>query len=238
MNIFMWSGPRNLSTALMRSFENRSDTDVWDEPLYAYYLRETNKDHPLKEEIINNNETNINNLIKSISHNLSDNKIFYQKHMTHHILKKTPLDWLSSGINCFLIRDPKDVLLSYIKKNDLIESDDIGFPMQIKLFNIIKDLNLPKIVINADDLSRNPKGILEILCKKLNIKFSEKMLKWSKGSRSSDGVWGKIWYQDVKSSSNFNRLHKKNNVIPSKYKTIYKESLEIYTELNKYRIKV
>ena len=238
MNIFMWSGPRNLSTALMRSFENRSDTQVWDEPLYAYYLKQTNKQHPLKEEIINNYETNINKLIPAISQNLNDKKIFYQKHMTHHILKKTPLNWLTSGTNCFLIRDPKDVLLSYVKKNNIIKSDDIGFLMQIKLFNFIKNGNFPKIVINADDLSKNPKMVLKILCKKLEIKFSEKMLKRPKGPRTSDGIWEKIWYQDVKSSSNFNKLLKKPDVIPLKYKNIYDESLEIYNELNKYRIKI
>ena len=98
MNIFMWSGPRNLSTALMRYFENRDDTTVWDEPLYAYYLNQTKKKHPLNKAIINCYETNISNLIKKISKKKIDKKIFYQKHMTHHILEHTPLNWINSGV--------------------------------------------------------------------------------------------------------------------------------------------
>ena len=238
MNIFMWSGPRNLSTALMRSFENRDDTDVWDEPLYAYYLNETKKNHPLKEKIIDSYETNIDKLIISISKKLNNNKILFQKHMTHHILKKTPLDWITKGINCFLIRDPKDVLLSYAKKNTPIEADDLGFPSQKKLFNLIKNFNLPKIVINADDLSNNPKYILKVLCNKLNIKFDEKMLKWPQGSRDTDGLWSEVWYKNVNSSMQFYKLEKDNTDIPKKYESIYTECLKIYEELNSYRLKI
>ena len=99
MNIYMWSGPRNLSTALMRSFENRDDTEVWDEPFYAYYLKETKKNHPLAKEIIGKYETNVNKIINIATRNNVENKIFYQKHMTHHILDETRLDWINRGIN-------------------------------------------------------------------------------------------------------------------------------------------
>ena len=232
----MWSGPRNLSTALMRSFENRNDTKVWDEPLYAYYLKETKKDHPLNEKIIQTYETNIKKLINSISSINNDKEIFYQKHMTHHILKNTPLDWINGGINCFLIRNPKDVLLSYIEKNNLENSDDIGFPMQLKLFNLVKRFGSNAIVINATDLSTKPKKVLRMLCKNINIAFSEKMLFWPKGKRETDGLWGKIWYKNVQESSNFNELKENNLNIPKKYKKIYEECLEIYNELNSYNL--
>jgi hypothetical protein len=235
MNIYMWSGPRNLSTALMRSFENRFDTNVWDEPLYAYYLKKTKKKHPICKEIISKYETKIGNLIKLIK--ASNNKeIFYQKHMTHHILKETPIDWIQSGINCFLIRDPKDVLNSYIKQNKMTEANDIGFPMQGKIFNLVKNFDLTPIVINADDLSLNPKKVLKILCNKLNIPFMEKMLKWPKGKRISDGIWGEIWYQNVQSSTKFIKLKKNNLPIPKKYKIIYEECMDIYNQLNTYNI--
>ena len=232
----MWSGPRNLSTALMRSFENRDDSVVWDEPLYAYYLKETQKNHPLKEEIINKYEIDILKLIEAISKKNKFNNICYQKHMTHHILENTPLDWVKNGINCFLIRDPKDVLISYIQKNELIDAKDLGFPMQIKLFNLVKKNLSNPIVINADDLSTNPEKILKILCLKLNIKFSKKMLEWPKGKRKSDGIWEKVWYQNVKSSVSFKKLKKNNAEIPSKYKKIYSECFNIYNQLNTYNI--
>ena len=235
MNIYMWSGPRNLSTALMRSFENRDDTYVWDEPLYAYYLNETKKNHPLADDIINSYETDIDKLLIKIIKN-SKNKHCYQKHMTHHILSKTPLDWIINGINCFLIRDPKDVINSYIKKNDLNNSDDIGFPMQIKLFNLIKKLGSNPIVINADDLAKNPREILIKLCKNLKIDFSEKMMEWPRGKRDSDGIWESVWYKNVQSSTNFEILKKNFEEVPNKYNNIYLECKKIYEDLNNYNI--
>ena len=126
--------------------------------------------------------------------------------MTHHILSKTPIDWIKKGVNCFLVRDPKEVILSYIKKNDLNNIDDTGFPMQIKLFNLVRELGIKPIIINADELSSNPKKVLVGLCENLNIPFSKKMLKWPKGKRVTDGIWEKIWYQNVKSSTKFKKL--------------------------------
>ena len=237
MNIFMWSGPRNLSTALMRSFENREDTKVWDEPLYAYYLNETKKDHPMFKEIIETYEININKLTKKIVSTNKDEKIFYQKHMSHHILSQTPINWITKGANVFLIRDPKDVILSYIQKNTLNNSDDIGFPMQRKLFNLIKDRGENPIVVNSDDLSTSPRDVLIKLCSKLKIKFSEKMLTWNKGKRDSDGIWEKVWYKNVQSSTNFEKLKKNDQVIPKVHENIYKECLDVYNELNFYKIK-
>ena len=237
MNIFMWSGPRNLSTALMRSFENRGDTKVWDEPLYAYYLNETKKDHPMFKEIIETYEISINKLTKKIISKNKDEKIFYQKHMSHHILNQTPVNWITEGTNVFLIRDPRDVILSYIQKNTLNNSNDIGFPMQRKIFNLIKNSGENPIVVNADDLSTNPRGVLIKLCSELKIKFSEKMLTCSKGKRDSDGIWEKVWYKNVQSSTNFEKLKKNDQVIPKVHENIYKECLDIYNELNLYKIK-
>ena len=232
----MWSGPRNLSTALMRSFENRRDTIVWDEPLYAYYLKESKKNHPLKNQIIDKYETNINELIKKMTNIDHKKNIFYQKHMTHHILEKTNINWIEKGINCFLIREPKDVLLSYIKKNKINNANDIGYPMQLKLFNILKKKGLKPIVINADNLSSNPKKILTILCRKLDIPFSNKMLSWPKGKRDTDGIWGEIWYNNVKKSTCFRKLEKKKDKIPKNYEEIYNKCLIIYKELSLYDI--
>ena len=232
MNIYMWSGPRNLSTALMRSFENREDTEVWDEPLYAYYLNETKKNHPMKDEIIKNYPTDINKIIKLMSNEPHNNKICYQKHMTHHILEQTPLHWIENGINCFLIRHPKEVIDSYIKKNNLSESSDIGFSGQYRIFQKVKKLNRELIVINANDIYKNPEKLLKLLCGKLNIKYSNKMIKWPLGSRSSDGCWHKVWYDTVKLSTSFEKKINKNINIPSEYLSIYNECLDIYNEIN------
>ena len=234
MNIYMWSGPRNLSTALMRSFENREDTKVWDEPFYAYYLKETKKNHPLANEIINKYETNLDKIIDLVTE--EKDFIYFQKHMSHHIIKKIPINWIAKGINCFLIRHPKEVLLSYIQKNDLIDSNDLGYPAQLRLFNYIKTSNKKILVIDAKDLSEKPEIILKKICKKINIPFSEKMLNWPKGRRDSDGIWEKIWYKNVKSSTSFNKILNKEYEIPKKYNHIYNECLRIYDQLKIYNI--
>ena len=234
MNIYMWSGPRNLSTALMRSFENREDTKVWDEPFYAYYLKETKKNHPLANEIINKYETNLEKIIDLVT--AEKDFIYFQKHMSHHIINKIPINWITKGINCFLIRHPKEVLLSYIQKNDLIDSNDLGYPAQLRLFNYIKTSNKKILVIDAKDLSEKPEIILKKICKKINIPFTEKMLNWPKGNRDSDGIWEKIWYKNVKSSTSFNKILNKEYEIPKKYNHIYNESLKIYDQLKIYNI--
>ena len=234
MNIYMWSGPRNLSTALMRSFENREDTKVWDEPFYAYYLKETKKNHPLANEIINKYETNLEKIIDLVTE--EKDFIYFQKHMSHHIIKKIPINWITKGINCFLIRHPKEVLLSYIQKNDLIDSNDLGYPAQLRLFNYIKTSNKKILVIDAKDLSEKPEIILKKICKKINIPFTEKMLNWPKGRRDSDGIWEKIWYKNVKSSTSFNKILNKEYEIPKKYNHIYNECLRIYDQLKIYNI--
>ena len=160
----------------------------------------------------------------------------YQKHMTHHILDETNLEWINKGLNCFLIRDPAKVIVSYIKKNTLRSIKDVGFE---KLYQIFKLLNSKKpIVINSDYLLENPEKYLKILCKKLNLNFEEKMLNWPKGYRNTDGIWSKVWYQDVISTSTFNTNSKKDYNVPKDFINIYKECQEIYEEINEYSIQI
>ena len=232
----MWSGPRNLSTALMRSFENRKDTYVLDEPFYAYYLKKTGLNHPMKKEIIKYYPVSQNKIIKLITKKPKKEKIFYQKHMTQHIIKNTNLDWITKGYNCFLIRHPAKVINSYIKKNSLYSIDDIGFKNQFKIFNKIKKNNLNFIVINADNILINPNKTIKKLCRELKIRFSKKMLSWPKGKRSSDGIWSKVWYKNVELSNTFSKYKKEKINVPKKYKKIYEESLKYYNEMNQYSI--
>ena len=232
----MWSGPRNLSTALMRSFENRNDTKVIDEPFYAYYLKKTQLDHPMKNEIINYYPTSQKQILKIITSKTHNNEIFYQKHMTHHIIKNTRLDWLNSGYNCFLIRHPAKVINSYIKKNNLLSIDDIGFKKQYEIFNMIKKDKIKYLVVNADTILQDPLKTLKKLCKILKIRFTKKMLSWPKGKRSSDGIWSTVWYKNVELSNTFSKYKKEKYYVPKKYNDIYEESLKYYNEMNQYSI--
>ena len=232
----MWSGPRNLSTALMRSFENRNDTKVIDEPFYAYYLKKTQLDHPMKSEIINYYPTSQIQILKKITPQTQNNQIFYQKHMTHHIIKNTRLDWLNKGYNCFLIRHPAKVINSYIKKNTLISIDDVGFKKQYEIFNKIKKNKINYMVINADTILQDPSKTLKKLCKILEIRFTKKMLSWPAGKRSTDGIWSKVWYKNVELSNTFSKYKKEKYNVPKKYNDIYEESLKYYNEMNQYSI--
>tara|TARA_B100000029_G_scaffold330157_1_gene322459 strand:- start:1359 stop:2054 length:696 start_codon:yes stop_codon:yes gene_type:complete len=231
----MWSGPRNLSTALMRSFENRNDTIVHDEPFYSYYLFKTQLNHPMKNEIIKNYSFKQNEIIKKITKN-PKNKIYYQKHMTHHIIKNTKLTWIKKGYNCFLIRHPSKVINSYIQKNTLRNINDIGFKKQFEIFKKIKKNNSKFTVINADDILINPIISMKKLCKKLNINFSKKMINWPKGKRDTDGIWSKVWYKNVIQSSTFNKFKSEQINVPKRYSKIYDESLKYYEAMNKYSL--
>ena len=232
----MWSGPRNLSTALMRSFENRNDTKVIDEPFYAYYLKKTQLDHPMKSEIINYYPTSQMQILKQITSQTQNNQIFYQKHMTHHIIKNTRLDWLNKGYNCFLIRHPAKVINSYIKKNTLISIDDVGFKKQYEIFNKIKKNKISYMVVNADTILQDPPKAIKKLCKILKIRFTKKMLSWPAGKRSTDGIWSKVWYKNVELSNTFSKYKEENYNVPKKYNDIYEESLKYYNEMNQYSI--
>ena len=232
----MWSGPRNLSTALMRSFENRGDTQIIDEPFYAYYLYKTKLNHPMKKQIINNYPISQSIIIKQLIKKAKNKKIYYQKHMTHHIVKNTRTSWLNKGHNCFLIRHPSKVINSYIKKNTLNNINDIGIKKQFEIFNKIKKNKQQYIVINADSILINPEKTIRNLCKYLNIDFSKKMLKWRKGKRNTDGIWSKVWYKNVEKSTTFSKFKNENLSVPKKYHKIYIESLRYYNKMNQHSI--
>jgi len=236
--IAMWSGPRNVSTALMRSFENRSDCFVSDEPFYSYFLYKTKLEHPLSKEIIKSGLTNYNEIIKYITGPIPSSKnIWYQKHMAHHILEGTNMDWIKNMKNCLLIRHPSDVILSYSKKNEINSIQQLGYLQQIKIYEMLnKEMGISPIIIDAQDLLRKPKKILIEMCKKLKIKFDDKMLSWPSGVRETDGIWGKHWYKQVEASTEFKPYIKTNRIISTKYQSLYDECMQYYNFLYQNRI--
>lgn len=203
--IAMWSGPRNISTAMMRSFENRPDAIVWDEPFYAAYLDMTGLDHPMREAVIADGETEWRKVVDRITGPVPDGtRLFYQKHMTHHMLPEIDRSWLSSVVNCFLIRTPESVLASYAAKRSDVTLRDIGFVEQAELFDAIADeTGTAPPVIDADDVLADPRGMLSALCERCAIPFTDDMLSWPEGRRDSDGVWATHWYGAVERSTGF-----------------------------------
>jgi hypothetical protein len=205
IRIAMWSGPRNISTAMMRSFENRPDTAVVDEPFYAAYLTETGLEHPMRREVLASQPTDWRAVVEMLLGPVPDGRrVFYQKHMTHHMLAGFGRDWIASCRNAFLIRDPVDVLASYIVKRGEVTLADIGFEQQVELFEREFDrLGKAPPVIDAADVLADPRGTLSALCDALGIPFTERMLAWPAGPRTSDGVWAPAWYDAVERSTGF-----------------------------------
>lgn len=236
--IAMWSGPRNISTAMMRSWENRSDTMVIDEPFYAHYLDQTGIDHPAADEIIETYETDWEKVATHLTTPPTDGStIFFQKHMTLHMLEHMGLDWLKQVKSCFLIRTPQEVLTSYIKVRPDITLEDLGFPQQERIFEHVTEvLGQPPIVIDSKDVLLNPRMILSSVCERLGLPFTEEMLSWPAGSRDSDGLWSKHWYASVESSTEFAPYVPKNRPVPDRYLDILAKCEASYTKLAKYKI--
>jgi Sulfotransferase domain len=203
--IAMWSGPRNISTAMMRSFEARGDTAVTDEPFYAAYLHRTGIDHPLRDEVIASQSIDPRDVAAALAGPVPGGKpIWYQKHMTLHLLEGFDRGWMSQALNAFLIRDPPAVLASYASKRTHVTLADLGFIQQREFFEREAErLGAPPPVVDADDIVANPARTLERLCRALGIMFTRSMLGWPRGPRATDGVWAPAWYQSVERSTGF-----------------------------------
>ena len=235
----MWSGPRNISTALMRSWESRSDTFVIDEPFYAHYLSVTNVDHPGRDEIVQSGETDQSVVSKGLISDIDDScSIYFQKHMTHHMIPSVGREWMKDVVNCFLIRDPKDMILSYTKVNSNLSMHLLGLEDQYELFEYVTKINgRAPTVVDSKDILLDPRETLRLLCEKLGVVFTEEMLSWSKGVRDTDGIWAKYWYDNVINSTGFNTYTEKNEVIRDEYLQLYEDCLKIYDKLSKHKIK-
>ncbi len=205
IRIAMWSGPRNISTAMMRSFEARGDCAVTDEPFYAAYLDRTGLDHPMREEIIASQSRDSYEVASTLRGPVPGGKaIWYQKHMTLHMLKEFDRSWFSEVRHAFLIREPLAVLASYAEKRTEVTLEDIGFVQQRELFETVAaQCGTAPPVMDAADILANPERALLVLCNALGIDFTPAMLRWPAGRRASDGVWAPAWYQSVERSTGF-----------------------------------
>jgi len=236
--IAMWSGPRNISTAMMRAWENRSDTVVCDEPLYAHYLRETGIDHPGAEEVIRHHESDWRKVVAGLVGEIPGGKaIYYQKHMAHHLLPMIDRNWLDDVDNCFLIRDPREMLTSLIKNLPHPRIEDTGLPQQIEILEFVrrKSGKMPPVV-DARDVLTDPARMLRLLCAALGVPFADTMLSWPAGRRETDGVWAKHWYEAVERSTGFEPYKRKNDELPAELEPLYRACRECYERLYELRL--
>ena len=240
LRIAMWSGPRNISTAMMRAWENRDDCTVSDEPLYAAFLADTGLEHPGRAEIIASGETDWRRVTRDLLGPVPGGKpIWYQKHMSHHLLPEMANEWVFGLSNVFLIRNPVEVVASYLKSRAEVTPEDIGLPQQGELFDLLCDATgeAPP-VIDAGDFLRAPEAHLRALCQRLGIDFSSRMLSWPAGPRSSDGIWAPHWYDAVWKSTGFEPWRAREDVLKGEFAAVAEACRPVYERLREHRMPV
>ena len=234
--ICLWSSPRNISTAMMYSFAQRPDTIVFDEPLYAHYLRVTNADHPGKEEVLASQENNGDVVVQEIILRNYEKPVAFFKQMTHHLVELDEA-FLSEVENILFIRDPKQIISSYAEVRPDVTMQDIGIEKQWQLFNQLKQRNIVPVVLDSNEIQKHPKKLLSDLCKALAIPFYEEMLYWKAGPRPEDGIWAKYWYNNVHQSRGFEKQKTSERPLPSYFEPLYKESQKYYDQLYRFSLK-
>jgi hypothetical protein len=238
LRIAMWSGPRNISTAMMRAWENREDCVVSDEPLYAHYLAATGADHPGRDEVIAAGETDWRKVVADLVGAIPEGKpIWYQKHMCHHLLPGMARDWIDQLTNVLLIRDPAEVVASYLRARGTVSAEEIGLPQQLELFERLSaNLGSPPPVIDAGDFLADPESHLRALCALLGIEFTPRMLRWPAGPRASDGVWAPHWYHAVWQSTGFDQPRRERAELDDSARAVVAECRDIYQRLREQRL--
>ncbi|MEM6515439.1 MAG: sulfotransferase family protein [Bacteroidota bacterium] len=231
--IFLWSGPRNISTALMYSFAQRPDAKVFDEPFYAYYLRHSNalSYHPGAKQVLSTMENDGQKVLKMVQEYNAFPVLFF-KNMSHHIFD-IDLAFTKQLTNVILTRNPKQMLLSYDKviKNPTLK--DVGYKAHLDLVNYFEENGIDYIVIDSSSILKNPNNSLRLLCSSIEIPFFDSMLTWPKGGIKEDGVWAKFWYKNVHNSEGFQKYKSSNKVLPEHLVPLYEEAKPYYDALMK-----
>jgi hypothetical protein len=224
MKIAMWSGPRNLSTAMMYAFAARGDCAVWDEPFYAPYLAATGADHPMAAEILAVHETDPARVAAACAGPVPDGRPhWYMKHMPHHMIAGFPLDWAEGCVNVHLIRHPARVIASYAEKRGEMTLEDIGFSQQVALWQA-----LPGPVIDSADIRADPGRALAMLCAEIGLGFSDRMLHWPAGPKPYDGAWAAHWYNAVHRSTGFAGAEGPLPEVPEERRALLETALPMY----------
>ena len=231
LRIAMWSGPRNLSTAMMYSYAARGDCRVVDEPFYAAYLAQTGLDHPMRDAILANQPNDPGNAAETLISPVLE-PLFYQKHMTHHMLADWPIAWMEQVRHVFLIRHPARVVASYAEKREAPTLDDLGFVQQARIFADVDD----PVVIDSSDIRADPTGMLQKLCERIGVPWTPNMLRWPRGGHAADGVWAAHWYGAVHASTGFDKAESALPLLEHDYVRLADAAMPHYEALAAYKI--
>jgi len=235
--ISVWSGPRNVSTALMYAFAQRGDTTVVDEPLYAHYLNVTGADHPGREEVLNAQEIDPDNVIRKVILGSYSTPVLFIKNMAHHLID-IDRAFLNKLINVLLIRDPDEMLPSLLKVIPRPTLRDTAYNAQYRLFELLKEQGSTPVIIDSKELLTDPPVILRKLCERVGIPFEGAMLSWEAGPRPEDGVWARYWYDTVHRSTGFKPYRPKQETVPDAFTDLLEKSRRYYEKLYRHALKV
>ena len=240
LRLAFWSGPRNISTAMMRSWGNRPDVYVCDEPLYASYLQATGIDHPGRNEVLARHEADWRRVVAWLTGPVPEGKaIFYQKHMAHHLLPEIDREWLAGLVHGFLIREPREMLTSLLKTLPNPRLTDTGLPQQLELMRLVqKETGRVPPIVDARDVLQSPRPMLARLCDAVGVTFDDAMLHWPAGRRDTDGVWAKHWYAAVEQSTGFQPYQPKHEAVPAEFHPLHSQCMDYYEELYELRLQV
>ena len=236
LRINCWSGPRNISTALMYSFRERVDTTVVDEPFYAHYLRVSGRKHPGYQEVLNSQDQYSEQVIENVIQSEYTTPVVFFKQMCHHLVE-IDLSFLNNCSNILLIREPSLVIRSHAKNVPALKVSDIGLDVQNSLLNRIIESGAVPIVVDSANLLMNPEAILKELCQHLEIAFDTSMLSWESGPKPEDGVWARHWYKNTHESSSFSNKESSRDPMPEKFLPVLEEATVLYDNLKKYACK-
>ncbi len=234
----MWSGPRNLSTAMMFAFGARKDCHVWDEPFYAAYLAATGLEHPMGDEILRTGEQDADMVIAACLAAPPNGKaVFFQKHMTQHMIAPFAQSWINDMTNIFLIRDPARVISSYVVKRENPTLDDIGFRQQLEIFDAVcQKTGTAPPVIDSHDIRNDPAKTLQKLCAKIGLRYDPRMLNWPKGGHPASGVWHAHWYGAVNQSTGFAGPEAALPQIPAELHDVWEGAQRYYDRIKKHAL--
>ena len=236
LRINCWSGPRNISTALMYSFRERADTTVIDEPFYAHYLRVSGREHPGYQEVLNSQDQYSEQVIRNVIKGHYETPVVFFKQMCHHLVE-IDLSFLDNCSNILLIREPSLVIRSHAKNVPDLKVSDIGLDIQNFLLNKILESGETPVVVDSANLLMQPEAILKELCQHLEIAFDDSMLSWEPGAKPEDGVWAKHWYENTHESSGFSNKEPNRDSLPEKFLPVLEEATVLYDNLKKYACK-
>lgn len=234
--ICLWSSPRNISTAMMYSFAQRPDTIVFDEPLYAHYLKTTGVVHPGQEDILASQENDGNKVVNELMLGAFDRPVAFFKQMTHHLVALNE-DFLSKMKNILFIRDPKQIISSYAQVRPDVNMQDIGIEKQWRLFQQLTKSNQHCVVLDSNEILKAPGKVLTELCNAVNIPFYKTMLHWPAGPKTEDGVWAKYWYDNARKSTGFQKQATSSRTLPKYLEPLYYESKNYHDLLFQHSIK-